>query len=185
MRFGQMFAPAARIIRVDVLAEIAALDGVQSERTAGDTLAPDGRLDPRRVAEELGDMLPEDTVVVQDGGHFVGWSNTYWRFSDPSQMVMIGAAIQAVGQGFHGAAGVARARPEAFIVGSTMHIREPDFAGIARALGAQGLTVSRIEDLDEVRDWLRVGGDGVMLIDGRISGNIIAPYFQEIRDSHQ
>src|SRR5690606_34998479 len=44
----------------------------------GDALAPDGRLDPRSAARRIAELLPEDRVVVSDGGHFIGWANMYW-----------------------------------------------------------------------------------------------------------
>ena len=44
---------------------------------AGDDLAPDGRLDPRSAARRIAELLPEDRVVVSDGGHFIGWANMY------------------------------------------------------------------------------------------------------------
>ena len=43
----------------------------------GDALAPDGRLDPRSAIRRIDALLPADRVVVQDGGHFIGWGPTY------------------------------------------------------------------------------------------------------------
>ncbi|WP_334122838.1 thiamine pyrophosphate-binding protein, partial [Glutamicibacter sp.] len=42
-------------------------------RPIGDDVVEDGLLDPRRVASELEKILPANRVLVQDGGHFIGW----------------------------------------------------------------------------------------------------------------
>jgi thiamine pyrophosphate-dependent acetolactate synthase large subunit-like protein len=65
----------------------------------GDEAAPDGRLDPRSAARRIAELLPEDRVVVSDGGHFIGWANMYWPVASPDRMMMIGTAFQAIGQG--------------------------------------------------------------------------------------
>src|SRR5699024_9509856 len=49
----------------------------------GPELAEDGRLDPRAAAARLAELLPEDRVVVSDGGHFIAWANMYWPVADP------------------------------------------------------------------------------------------------------
>ena len=86
--------PADRMARV----------GRRSRRCAarepGDGVAPDGRLDPRTVAARIGELLPEDRVVVSDGGHFIGWANTYWPVASPDRMLMVGTAFQSIGLGF-------------------------------------------------------------------------------------
>src|SRR5699024_9305322 len=38
---------------------------------SGDALASDGRLDPRSAARRIAELLPQDRVVVSDGGHFI------------------------------------------------------------------------------------------------------------------
>ena len=168
----------------------------------GDGTAADGRLDPRSAAARLAELLPEDRVVVSDGGHFLGWSNMYWPVSAPDRMVMVGTAFQAIGLGFPSVVGAALARPEATVVLTTgdggglmalsdlesavrvaggrgiavvwndgaysaeMHLygrkglaQEPmlipdvDFAGVATALGAQGVAVRSVEDLDALTAW--------------------------------
>jgi len=86
---------------------------------AGDTLAADGRLDPRSAAARIGELLPEDRVVVSDGGHFIGWANMYWPVASPDRMMMIGTAFQSIGLGFASVPGAAQARPDATIVLTT------------------------------------------------------------------
>lgn len=85
----------------------------------GTGIADDGRLDPRTVAARLGELLPEDRVVVSDGGHFIGWANMYWPVASPDRMIMVGTAFQSIGLGFPSVAGAAAARPDAAIVLTT------------------------------------------------------------------
>ena len=85
----------------------------------GDGVAPDGRLDPRSVAARIGELLPEDRVVVSDGGHFIGWANMYWPVASPDRMIMVGTAFQSIGLGFPSVPGAALAKPESTIVLTT------------------------------------------------------------------
>ncbi|WP_028046605.1 thiamine pyrophosphate-binding protein [Cellulomonas sp. URHE0023] len=197
----------------------------------GDGHAPDGRLDPRSAAARLGELLPEDRVVVSDGGHFLGWSNMYWPVTAPDRMVMVGTAFQAIGLGFPSMVGAALARPDATVVLTTgdggglmalsdlesavrvasgrgiavvwndgaysaeMHLygrkglaREPmlipdvDFAGVATALGAQGVVVRSTQDLEALTAWRArpVTERPFLLLDLRISGTVVAPFWEEI-----
>ena len=198
---------------------------------SGEELAADGRLDPRSVAKRIGELLPEDRVVVSDGGHFIGWANMYWPVSAPDRMIMVGTAYQSIGLGFPSVPGAALARPESTIVLSTgdggglmaladletavrvaggrglaivwndaaygaevnlyglkglaqapMRIPEVDFAGLARALGAEAVVVRTLSDLDRLAEWALTdaGARSFLLLDLRISGEVIAPYQQEI-----
>lgn len=81
--------------------------------------AEDGRLDPRAVAARLAELLPQDRVVVSDGGHFLGWANMYWPVQRPDNMVMVGTAYQTIGTGFPSMPGAVTARPESTVVLST------------------------------------------------------------------
>ncbi|MGY4642996.1 thiamine pyrophosphate-binding protein [Cellulomonas sp. URHB0016] len=197
----------------------------------GDGTAPDGRLDPRSAAARLAELLPEDRVVVSDGGHFLGWANMYWPVSAPDRMVMVGTAFQAIGLGFPSMVGAALARPDTTVVLATgdggglmaladlesavrvaggrgiavvwndgaysaeLHLygrrglaREPmlipdvDFAGVATALGAQGVVVRSVEDLEALTSWRgRAATERpFLLLDLRISGTVVAPFWEEI-----
>ncbi|MFU8945532.1 thiamine pyrophosphate-binding protein [Mycetocola zhadangensis] len=88
-------------------------------REAGAGLCDDGRLDPRSVAIRLASLLPENRVTVTDGGHFLGWSNTYWSASSPNRALMVGTAFQTIGLGFGSAVGAAAALPDSTLVVST------------------------------------------------------------------
>ncbi|MET1019102.1 MAG: thiamine pyrophosphate-binding protein [Microterricola sp.] len=94
-------------------------DGSLRARPTGEVALPDGQLDPRLIATRLAALLPEDRVVVSDGGHFIGWANMYWPIASPNRMVMVGTAFQSIGLGFPSAVGAARALPEATLVVTT------------------------------------------------------------------
>ncbi len=197
----------------------------------GDDLAPDGRLDPRSAARRIAALLPEDRVVVSDGGHFIGWANMYWPVASPDRMMMIGTAFQAIGQGWPSVVGATRARPDSTIVltsgdggglmaiadlesavraagghgcaviwndaayGAEVHlyglkglaedpmrIPEVDFAAFVTAVGGEGLVVRTLDDLDRLGAWASEdpATRRFLLLDLRISGDVIAPYQQEI-----
>ncbi|GAA3764734.1 thiamine pyrophosphate-binding protein [Microbacterium kribbense] len=228
---------AALVAELDALAatpsrwresvDIAAL----TAREPGDELAADGRLDPRSVAVRIGQLLPQDRVVVSDGGHFIGWANMYWPVASPDRMIMVGTAFQAIGQGFPSLPGAALGNPDATIVLTTgdggglmalpdletsvrvaggrgmavvwndgaygaevnlyglkglaeapMLIPEVDFAALGAAVGAEGVVVRTLADLDRLAEWAaRPASDRpFLLLDCRISSSVIAPYQQEI-----
>lgn len=197
----------------------------------GEGIAADGRLDPRTVAARIAELLPEDRVVVSDGGHFIGWANMYWPVASPDRMLMIGTAFQSIGLGWPSVPGAALAKPEATIVLTSgdggglmaladlesavrvaggrglavvwndaaygaevnlyglkglarepMLIPETDFAALARAVGAEGVVVRSLDDLDRLREWAATDAAErpFLLLDLRISGEVIAPYQHEI-----
>ncbi|MGN7968732.1 thiamine pyrophosphate-binding protein [Microbacterium sp. 22296] len=201
------------------------------EQEPGDGLAPDGRLDPRSAAARIAELLPEDRVVVSDGGHFLGWSNMYWPVTSPDRVMMVGTAYQSIGLGFPSVAGAAAARPDSTVVLTTgdggglmaiadlesavrsaagrgiavvwndaaygaeinlyglkglarepMLIPEVDFAAVARGFGAEGVVVREVADLDALAEWTRRDPEqrSFLLLDLRISGDVIAPYQREI-----
>lgn len=197
----------------------------------GDELAPDGRLDPRSAARRIADLLPEDRVVVSDGGHFIGWANMYWPVAAPDRMMMIGTAFQSIGQGWPSVVGAALARRDATIVLTSgdggglmaiadlesavraaggrgmavvwndaaygaevnlyglkglaegpMRIPEVDFAAFGAAVGAEGVVVRTLDDLERLSTWAEEdpATRRFLVLDLRISGDVIAPYQQEI-----
>lgn len=114
-------------------------------RDPGTGKAADGRLDPRTVAARIGAALPEDRIVVSDGGHFIGWANMYWPVTSPDRFMMIGTAYQSIGFGFPSVPGAAQARPESTIVltsgdgGGLMALA--DLESAVRSTGGRGLAV--------------------------------------------
>ncbi|WP_102192481.1 thiamine pyrophosphate-binding protein [Microbacterium aurantiacum] len=197
----------------------------------GDDLAPDGRLDPRSAARRIAELLPQDRVVVSDGGHFIGWANMYWPVRSPDRMMMIGTAFQSIGQGWPSVVGAALARRRSTVVLTSgdggglmaiadlesavraaggrgiaviwndaaygaevnlyglkglaegpMRIPEVDFAAFGAAVGAEGVVVRTLDDLDRLATWAEedAASRRFLLLDLRISGDIVAPYQQEI-----
>ncbi|QNA92103.1 thiamine pyrophosphate-binding protein [Microbacterium sp. Se63.02b] len=197
----------------------------------GDERAADGRLDPRSAARRIAELLPEDRVVVSDGGHFIGWANMYWPVAAPDRMMMVGTAFQSIGQGWPSVVGAALARRESTIVLTSgdggglmaiadlesavraaggrgmavvwndaaygaevnlyglkglaegpMRIPEVDFAAFGAAVGAEGVAVRTLADLDRLATWTAEdpASRRFLLLDLRISGDVIAPYQQEI-----
>ncbi|WP_308493154.1 thiamine pyrophosphate-binding protein [Microbacterium terrisoli] len=63
-----------------------------------------------------------------------------------------------------------------------MLIPEVDFAGLAEAVGAEGVVVRTLADLDRLETWaaLPASQRPFLLLDCRISSSVIAPYQQEI-----
>lgn len=197
----------------------------------GEGVAADGRLDPRSVAARLGELLPQDRVVVSDGGHFIGWANMFWPVASPDRMMMVGTAFQSIGQGWPSVAGAALAKPASTVVLTTgdggglmaladletavrvaggrgiavvwndaaygaeinlyglkglakepMLIPEVDFAALGEGVGAEGVVVRSLEDLDRVASWAAEpeASRRFLVLDCRISGAVVAPYQQEI-----
>jgi acetolactate synthase-1/2/3 large subunit len=197
----------------------------------GDVAAPDGRLDPRSAAARIGELLPEDRVVVSDGGHFIGWANMYWPVASPDRMLMIGTAFQSIGLGWPSVPGAALAKPDATVVLTTgdggglmaladlesavrvaggrgmavvwndaaygaevnlyglkglarepMLIPEVDFAALGEGVGAEGVVVRSLDDLDRLAAWTSepAASRRFLVLDCRISGSVIAPYQHEI-----
>ncbi len=62
-----------------------------------------------------------------------------------------------------------------------MLIPDVDFAGLATALGAQGVRVQRLEDLDALSAWTAAGAQGTILLDCRVSRSVVAEYQREIQ----
>ncbi|NNC11033.1 thiamine pyrophosphate-binding protein [Planctomonas sp. JC2975] len=200
-------------------------------RPAGDGVCADGRLDPRSVASRIAELLPEDRVVVSDGGHFIGWANMYWPVASPDRMIMVGTAYQSIGLGMPQVAGAALARPDSTVVlttgdgGGLMSLadletavrvaggrgvavvwndaaygaevnlyglrglaREPmlipqvDFAALARAVGAEGIVVESLDDLDRLGTWAATPASErpFLLLDCRVSPDVISPYQAEV-----
>jgi len=68
------------------------------------------------------------------------------------------------------------------VAAGPMMIPEVDFAGLARAVGAEGVVVRTMADLERLASWASedAGIRPFLVLDVRISGAVIAPYQQEI-----
>ena len=216
-------------VEIDTQWRARAAQGWPRQRDAGVGICADGRLDPRSVSSRLAQLLPENRVVVTDGGHFIGWPNTHWPVASPERMLMVGTAYQTIGLGFPSAVGAAQAIDGATVVLATgdggglmaladlesvvrscpsavvvvfndaaygaevhlygemgldqapMRIPEVDFAGLGEALGATGVVVRSLEDLDAVERWMHDGARGTLVVDCRISRSVVADHQREIQ----
>jgi thiamine pyrophosphate-dependent acetolactate synthase large subunit-like protein len=63
-----------------------------------------------------------------------------------------------------------------------MEIPEVDFAGLARAVGAEGVVVRTLADLDRLAAWTAEPETSrrFLVLHCRISGEVVAPYQHEI-----
>ncbi|MBO0810599.1 MAG: thiamine pyrophosphate-binding protein [Microlunatus sp.] len=120
-----------------------------------------------------GRALPDSTIVLTtgDGGALMGLADL-----DTVIRTVRRGVIIVWNDGYYGA--------ELHQYGSkgldqqAMRIPTADFAGLARALGADAAVITRIGDLDRLRQWLATGRDGVFLADCRVSPQVRAPYMQ-------
>lgn len=62
-----------------------------------------------------------------------------------------------------------------------MLIPDVDFAALGSALGAQGVRVESLTDLDALADWTAAGASGTILLDCRVSRSVVAEYQREIQ----
>lgn len=201
------------------------------EHERGDALAPDGRLDPRSLFRRLDDLLPDDRVIVSDGGHFIGWAPMYLRVPAADRLVLVGTALQSIGLGLPSGVGVAVAagRDEFVVVVSgdggglmaladleslarvtrrgvlivvndaaygaeihqfgaaslgldetPMRIPEVDFAALGAAVGCRSAVIRTLDDLDVVGEFVDSDAQGLLVLDCRVSGDVVAPYIAEM-----
>lgn len=119
--------------------------------------------------------LPDSTVVLctGDGGALMALADlvTFVRTARRAVIVVFNDA--AYGAEIHQYA-VRGIDP------GPMLIEEVDFAAVAAAFGARSATIGSLEDLAPVEGWLASDDDGVLLLDCKISQQVVAPYMQEI-----
>ncbi|WP_431995815.1 thiamine pyrophosphate-binding protein [Streptomyces griseoflavus] len=63
---------------------------------------------------------------------------------------------------------------------ATLRFADTDFAGVARALGARAVTVRDPDALDVVREWTAEGAVGTLLLDCKISRDVLAPFLSDL-----
>lgn len=61
-----------------------------------------------------------------------------------------------------------------------MMIGDVDFATLAAGVGSAGYVIRTLDDLTVLSDWVATGTQGMILLDCRISPDVIAPYMHEI-----
>jgi len=60
---------------------------------------------------------------------------------------------------------------------------DTDFAALGRAVGAEGITVRRVEDLAAVEDWI-ARRSGPMVVDAKVSPTVVADWLKEAFRAH-
>lgn len=159
------------------------------DRDPGVEFAADGRLDPRSVMVRLNEILPPSRQLVSDGGHFIGWANTYLDIKKTDGITLVGTIFQSIGLGIPSAAGAARACPEETIVvatgdgGGIMGIADLDtlvrtaqsaivlvfndagYGAEVHQYGSQGLSevIMHIEQIDFANIAQGVGAQGLVV----------------------
>lgn len=66
----------------------------------------------------------------------------------------------------------------------TASFADTDFAGVARALGAEVAVVRAVTDLDAVRGWQARGPRGVLVLDCKVVPDVIAPFLSDLIAGH-
>jgi thiamine pyrophosphate-dependent acetolactate synthase large subunit-like protein len=119
---------------------------------------------------------PDSTVVVTtgDGGGLMAIADleTTIRTAKSSVIVVWNDGSYGAEVHLYGAMGLDEA---------PMRIPDVNFAGIAAALGATGVRVDSLADLDALGTWRNAGAQGTILLDCRISRTVVAPYQREIQ----
>lgn len=118
---------------------------------------------------------PERTVVlaIGDGGALMG-------LPELETLVRTGASALVVvyddaAYGFEDHMYVRRGADPA-----TVRFADTDFAGIARSLGAEAVTVRSPAALAAVDQWRERGCPGTLLLDCKVVGGVVAPFLKEL-----
>ena len=112
-------------------------------------------------------------IVVGDGGGLMGLPDldTVVRMARSALVVVVDDSAYGAEVHQYGSQGLDE---------TLMRFPDVDFAGIARGFGAQAATISTLDDLEAVRQWLDAGAHGTFLADVRVSPDVIAPFMHEM-----
>lgn len=128
------------------------------------------------VAAAAAITAPESTVVLTtgDGGGLMALADLETAIRTAPRCVIVVWNDGAYGAEVH-------LYGEMGLDERAMLIPSADFAGLATALGATGVRVERLPDLDELARWREAGGAGTILLDCRVSRSVVAPYQREVQ----
>lgn len=62
---------------------------------------------------------------------------------------------------------------------TAMQIPEVDFSAVGPAMGAHGVKMRSLADLQDLKEWLAAGAEGLFVLDVAISQNEVADYMRE------
>lgn len=117
---------------------------------------------------------PDRTAVVAlgDGGALMGLPEleTLIREAESALVVIYDDAAYGAEVHLYGPLGI---DPSPAVFGDT------DFAGVARALGAEAVTVRGVDDLSALRDWHR---HGTLVLDCKVVPDVVATYLSDLRE---
>lgn len=120
--------------------------------------------------------VPDSTVVLStgDGGSLMALADLETAIRTAPSCVIVLWNDSAYGAEVHlyGTMGLDE---------SPMLIPEVDFAGVASALGARGVAVRSLADLDALGEWVSSGSRGTILLDCRVSRSVVAEYQREVQ----
>ena len=118
---------------------------------------------------------PDATTIVAtgDGGGAMGLPDLHALVNTASSAVVLVFNDACYGAEIHqyGSQGLDE---------QIMEIEQIDFATVAKGFGAAGVVVNTMDDLNQVQTWVDDGAHGTLVVDLRISRNIVAPYILEI-----
>jgi len=128
------------------------------------------------VAAAAAIAAPESTVVLTtgDGGGLMALADLETAIRTAPRCVIVVWNDGAYGAEVH-------LYGEMGLDERAMLIPSVDFAGLATALGATGVRVERLSDLDALAHWREAGGTGTILLDCRVSRSVVAPYQREVQ----
>lgn len=110
-------------------------------------------------------------VALGDGGALMGLADleTLIRTADSALVVIYDDAAYGFEVHVYGSQ----------IADGIAAFSETDFAGVARSLGAAAVTVRTVEDLAAARTWCAEGCRGTLVLDCKVTRNVVASFLAE------
>lgn len=119
---------------------------------------------------------PGKSIVLTtgDGGGLMALADFETAVREAASLVVVVWNDGAYGAEVHlyGAMGLAE---------EPMLIPSVNFAAIGEALGAKGVRVESLSDLDALREWVDAGAKGTIVLDCQVSRSVVAEYQREIQ----
>lgn len=117
---------------------------------------------------------PERTTVLVsgDGGGLMGLADfdTFLRSTRRGVLVVLNDSAYGAELHQYAAKG---------LDDHAMLIDEVDFAAVGRAFGAHGIKARSLADLQDLKEWLDTGQDGVFVVDVAVSQRVVAEFMEE------
>ncbi|KAA8719379.1 thiamine pyrophosphate-binding protein [Corynebacterium spheniscorum] len=153
------------------------VDGPEQTIMVGTAMQAIGLGFPSAVgaAKATASMQPERTVVMVtgDGGGMMGIADAESFIRVARRGVIVVVNDSAYGAEIHQYA--VRGADE-----RTMRLPEFDFAGMLRPLGAETMVIRRLADLAAAREWFRGVREGTLVLDCRVSREVVASFISEM-----